>query len=115
MVLSPPLCVSCPQGLAPEASLEDSGLPHGGPALEVVQLLRSQGPWQHQVLRGASGRDSRKHGVLMVFSSLWLLCPSVDHAWSWHGSLDHRDPVNAGYAGVLAVVVTGSVVLLGFF
>ena len=112
MVLSPPLCVSCPQGLAPEAALEDSSLPHGGPALEVVQLLRSQGPWQHQVL---SGRDSRKHGVLMVFSSLWLLCPSVDHAWSWHGSLDHRDPVNAGYAGVLAVVVTGSVVLLGFF
>ena len=83
--------------------------------MEVVQLLGLQEPWQHQVLRGASGRDSRKHGALMVFSSLWLLCPSVDHAWSWHGSLDHRDPVNAGYAGVLAVVVTGSVVLLGFF
>ena len=37
MVLSPPLCVSLPQGFAPEVALEDLGLPQGGPDVEVVQ------------------------------------------------------------------------------
>ena len=40
-----------PLGFAPEAALEDLGLPLGGPGVEVVQLLGLQGFWQHQVLR----------------------------------------------------------------
>ena len=39
-------------GLAPEAALEGLGLPLWWPGVEVVQLLGSQGFWQHQVLRG---------------------------------------------------------------
>ena len=42
-------------GLAPEAALEGLGLPLWGPGVEVVQLLGSQGFWQHQVLRGVGG------------------------------------------------------------
>ena len=42
-------------GFAPEAALEDLGLPLGGPGVEVVQLPGSQGFWQHQVLRGIGG------------------------------------------------------------
>ena len=49
MVLFPPLQVGHPLGFAPEASLEDLGLPWSGPSVEVVQLLGSQGFWQHQV------------------------------------------------------------------
>ena len=55
MVLSPPLHVSRPQEFTPEAPLEDLGVPQGGPNVEVVQLLALQGPWQYQVLRGATG------------------------------------------------------------
>ena len=55
MVLFPPLYVGHPQGFASEAALEDLGLPLSGPGVEVVQLLGSQGPWQHQKLREASG------------------------------------------------------------
>ena len=42
-------------GFAPEAALEDLGLPLGGPGVEVVQLPGSQGLWQHQVLRAVGG------------------------------------------------------------
>ena len=45
-----------PLGFAPEAALEDLGLPLGGPGEEVVQLLGSQGFWQHQVLWGLVAR-----------------------------------------------------------
>ena len=59
MVLFPPLHVGCPLGFAPEAALEDLGLPLLGPDVEVVQLLGLQGFWQHQkerqVLRGVGG------------------------------------------------------------
>ena len=52
MVLFPPLHVGRPLGFAPEAALEDLGLPLGGPGVEVVQLLGLQGFWPHQLLRG---------------------------------------------------------------
>ena len=39
-------------GLAREAALEGLGLLLRGPGVEVVQLLGSQGFWQHQILRG---------------------------------------------------------------
>ena len=42
-------------GLAPEAALEGLGLPLRGPSVEVVQLLGSQGFWQHQALWGVGG------------------------------------------------------------
>ena len=51
----PPLHVGCPLGFAPEAALEDLGLPLEGPDVEVVQLLGLRGFWQHQVLRGVGG------------------------------------------------------------
>ena len=44
-----------PLGFAPEAALEDFSVPHWGKGAEVVQLLGSQGFWQHQVLRGVGG------------------------------------------------------------
>ena len=56
MVLFPSLHVGCPLGFAPEASLEDLGLPLQGPGVEVVQLLRLQGFWQHQVLGELAAR-----------------------------------------------------------
>ena len=37
-----------PLGFAPEAALEDLGLPLRGPGVEVVQLLGLQGFWQHR-------------------------------------------------------------------
>ena len=43
MVLFPPLQVDHPPGFAPEAALEDLGLPLLGPGMEVVQLLGLQG------------------------------------------------------------------------
>ena len=39
MVLFPPLHVSHPLGFAPEAALEDLGLPLLGPGVGVVQLF----------------------------------------------------------------------------
>jgi len=41
----------CPLGFAPEVALEGLDLPLTGASVEVVQLLGSQGFWQHQVLR----------------------------------------------------------------
>ena len=38
-------------GFAPEAALEDSGLPLRGPGVEMGLLIGSQGFWLHQVLR----------------------------------------------------------------
>ena len=55
MVLFALLHVGRPLGFAPEAALEDLGLPLRGPGVEVVQLLGSQGFWQYQVFRGAGG------------------------------------------------------------
>ena len=55
VVLVPLLHVGRPPGFAPEAALEDLGLPLWGPGVEVVQLLGSQGFEQHQVLRGVCG------------------------------------------------------------
>ena len=46
-------------GLPPEAALEGLGLPLRGPGVKVVQLLGSQGFWQHPVLRGVGGYGSR--------------------------------------------------------
>ena len=40
---------------APEAALEGLGLTLRGPGVEVVQLLWSQGFWQHWLLRGLGG------------------------------------------------------------
>ena len=63
MVLFPPLPVGHPLGIAPEAAQEDLGLPLRGPGVEVVQLLGSQGFWEHQVLRGAGGLGHRNYSA----------------------------------------------------
>ena len=52
MVLSPPLQVGHPLGFAPEAALEDLGLPLWGLGVDVEQVLGLQGPWQYQVFSG---------------------------------------------------------------
>ena len=69
MVLSPLLNVSHPLGFAPEAALEDLGLPPRGPGVEVVQLLGLQGFWQHQVLKGVDGQGSRKYSALVGYGN----------------------------------------------
>ena len=55
MVSFPPLHVGRPLGFAPEAALEDLGLPLRGQGVEVVQLLGLQEFWQFQVPRGVDG------------------------------------------------------------
>jgi len=52
VILFPSLHVGLPLKFAPEAALEDLGLPLWGSGVEVVQLLGFQGFWQHQVLMG---------------------------------------------------------------
>ena len=42
-------------GVCSWGAQKDLGLPHWVPGVVMVQLLGSQGPWQHQVLRGAGG------------------------------------------------------------
>ena len=60
-----------PLGFAPEAALEDLGLPLWGPGVEVVQPLGSQGFWQCQVLRGVGGKGSRKYSALEGYGNLY--------------------------------------------
>ena len=67
-----------PLGFAPEAALEDLGLPLCGPGVEVVQLRGLQGFWQHQVLRGVGGQGSRKYSALEGYGNqYWPICSSM--------------------------------------
>ena len=76
--------MGCPLGFAPAVSLEELGLPHWGPGVEVVQLLGSQGFWQHQVLRGVGGQGSRKYSALKRYGNQsWPICSSI-FAWRTH-------------------------------
>ena len=46
--------------------------------MEVVQLLGSQGFWQHQVLRGVGGSGSRNYSALEGYGNqYWLICTSI--------------------------------------
>ena len=40
--------------------------------MEVVQLLESQGLWQHQVLRGVGSQDSRKFSAVEGYGNQYL-------------------------------------------
>ena len=60
------------------------------PGVEAVQMLGSQGFWQHQVLRGVSGQGRRKYSGLNGYGNwYWLICtsslawrtPSLTEAW----------------------------------
>ena len=52
--------------------------------MEVVQLLGSQGFWQHQVLRGVGGQGSRKYSALKRYGNQsWPICSSI-FAWRTH-------------------------------
>ena len=57
MILCPPLDVGHPKEFAPEAALEDVGLPQRGPDVEVAWLLGLQGPWQHQESQRPPAQD----------------------------------------------------------
>ena len=46
--------------------------------MEVVQLLGSQGFWQHQVLRGVGSQGSRKYSALEGYG---------DQYWPIHSSM----------------------------
>ena len=70
-------------GLASEASLEGLGLPLWGPGVEVMQLLGSQGFWQHQVRRGIDGQGSRKYSALEGYGNQnWPICFSILVWWT---------------------------------
>ena len=81
MVLFPSLHVGHPLGFAPEAALEDLGLPLRGPGVELVQLLGSQGFWQHQVFRGVGGEGSRKYSALEGYGNQYWPVHSRILAW----------------------------------
>ena len=59
MVLSPPLHVDHTQEFALEAVMEDFGLPHFGPGMEVAELLGSRGNWLIQMCRKANSLRHR--------------------------------------------------------
>ena len=70
--------MGCPLGFAPEAALENLGLPLWGPGVEVVQLLGPQGFWQHQVLKGVGGLGSRKYSALEgLVNQYWPIHSSI--------------------------------------
>ena len=56
VVLFPPLHVGRPLRFSSWGRPEGLGLPLWGPGAEVVQLLGSQGFWQHQVLGGSAAK-----------------------------------------------------------
>ena len=77
--------MGCRLGFAPEAALEGLGLPLWGPGVEVVQLLGSQGCWQHHsdsILTAAlRGVGSRKYSALEGYGyQYWPICSSI-RAW----------------------------------
>ena len=49
--------------------------------MEVVQLLGSQGFWQHQVVRGVGGWDSRKYSALEGHGNQYWPMRSSILAW----------------------------------
>jgi len=55
------------------------------PGVGVVQLLETQGPWQHKVLRGVGSKGSRKYGALEGYGNqLQYSClenPPEREAW----------------------------------
>ena len=69
MILCPPLHVGHPKEFAPEAALEDVGLPQRGPDVEVAWLLGLQGPWQGQCA-GTLATSGAGVMALTDFSSL---------------------------------------------
>ena len=52
--------------------------PSEGQVQRWLQLLGSQGFWQHQVLRGVGGQGSRKYSALEGYGSqCWPICSSI--------------------------------------
>ena len=73
-----------PLGFAPEASLENLGLPLWGPGVQMVQLLELWGFWQPQLLRGVSGKGSRKYSALEGYGNQYWPIGSSILAWRTH-------------------------------
>ena len=79
----------CPLGFAPEVALEGLDLPLTGASVEVVQLLGSQGFWQHQLLREIGILGSWKHGALKAYGSQYWQISS--HIFAWRPNLPNRE------------------------
>ena len=57
--------------------------------VEVVQLLGSQGFWQHQVLRGVGSEGSKKYSALEGYGNqYWPICSSI---LAWRTPLPDRE------------------------
>ena len=70
--------------------------------MKVVQLLGSQGFWQHQILRGLGGWGSRKYSALEGYDGSSLVAQMVKclpAMWeTWVQSLGWEDPLEKGMA-----------------
>ena len=70
--------------------------------MKVVQLLGSQGFWQHQILRGLGGWGSRKYSALEGYGGSSLVAQMVKclpAMWeTWVQSLGWEDPLEKGMA-----------------
>ena len=70
--------------------------------MKVVQLLGSQGFWQHQILRGLGGWGSRKYSALEGYGRSSLVAQMVKclpAMWeTWVQSLGWEDPLEKGMA-----------------
>ena len=57
--------------------------------MEGVQLLGSQGFWQHQVLRGVGSEGSKKYSALEGYGNqYWPICSSI---LAWRTPLPDRE------------------------
>ena len=56
--------------------------------MEVVQLLGSQGFWQHQVLRGVGGQGNRKYSAVEGYGNqYWPICSRI---LAWRSPLTEK-------------------------
>ena len=87
-----------PLGIAPEAALEDLGLPQWGPGVEMLQLLGSQRFWHHQVLGGwgrwrpgqQETQCSRRVGQPVLANMLQYSC--LENSPFWQRNLEGHSP-----------------------
>ena len=72
--------------------------------MEVLQLLGSQGFWQHQVLRGVGGEGSKKYSTLEGYGNqYWPICSSI---LAWRTPLPDREAWQATVYRVAELDVT---------
>ena len=97
MVLSPPLHMGHPLEFAPEAALEDLGLPQGGLGVRWHSCL-DQRPRKHQVCRGAGAGDMALIGLFLS---------------SGNSSPGNSAPLRTRYGGGSAGCIVGNLAVPG--